>query len=114
MRPTAGASRNANLFTTRGRRCADGWKLPTRPSPTLLPNTWRSTRLPATVWKSVLALFEAYATDPAVRDAIDKGRFAALTGTTLPLAQYIAVPDEHRERIPGYVRAHLLDGEQAA
>ena len=64
--------------------------------------------------ESVVALFEAYATDPAVRDAIDGRQFAALTGTTLPLAQYIAVPDEHRERIPGYVRAHLLDGEQAA
>ncbi|MDE2785415.1 MAG: DEAD/DEAH box helicase family protein [Chloroflexota bacterium] len=64
--------------------------------------------------ENVVALFEAYSTDQAARDAIDKGRFAALTGTTLPLAQYIAVPDEHRERIPGYVRAHLLDGEQAA
>ena len=63
---------------------------------------------------NVLALFEAYATDAAARDAIDGKRFADLTGTTLPLNQYIAVPDEHRERIPGYVRAHLLDGEQAA
>ncbi|MCY3691929.1 MAG: DEAD/DEAH box helicase family protein [Chloroflexi bacterium] len=63
---------------------------------------------------NVLALFEAYATDADARDAIDAKRFADLTGTTLPLNQYIAVPDEHRERIPGYVRAHLLDGEQAA
>ena len=63
---------------------------------------------------NVLALFEAYATDADARDAIDNKQFAALTGTTLPLAQYIAVPDEHRERIPGYVRAHILNGEQAA
>ena len=63
---------------------------------------------------NVLALFEAYATDADARDAIDGKRFADLTGTTLPLNQYIAVPDEHRERIPGYVRAHLLGGEQAA
>ena len=59
---------------------------------------------------NVLALFEAYATDADARDAIDAKRFADLTGTTLPLNQYIAVPDEHRERIPGYVRAHLLAG----
>lgn len=64
--------------------------------------------------ESVVALFEAYATDAAAREAIDGKRFAALTGTTLPLAQYIAVPDEHRERIPGYVRARLLDAEEAA
>ena len=64
--------------------------------------------------ESVVALFQAYATDAAAREAIDGKRFAALTGTTLPLAQYIAVPDEHRERIPGYVRARLLDGEAAA
>lgn len=59
---------------------------------------------------NVLALFEAYATDADARDAIDGKRFAALTGTTLPLNQYIAVPDEHRKRIPGYVRAHILNG----
>lgn len=64
--------------------------------------------------ENVLALFEAYATNEGVRDAIDSKRFADLTGTTLTLNQFITVPDEHRERIPNYIREHLLEDEAAA
>ena len=61
-----------------------------------------------------LTLFEAYATDAVAREAIDGKRFALLTGTTITQQQYNAVPTEHRERIPGYVREHLLNDERAA
>ena len=64
--------------------------------------------------ENVRALFEAYAADAGIRQIIDNRNYGALAGTALSLRQYRAVASEHRERIPGYVRARLLSGPQAA
>ena len=64
---------------------------------------------------AVRAFFDAYAANPAIRDIIDRGNFAALAGTGLTLEQYRQTPAEHRRRIPAYIRRQLpSEGPQAA
>ena len=58
-------------------------------------------------------LFESYATDTEVREAIDYETYSKLNGTTLPLSTYRLVPAEHRERIAEYVKHHLLGNRKA-
>lgn len=68
----------------------------------------------ATARENARALFEAYATDAAVRERIDAGQYAALAGTALEPRRYRDTQPEHRARIPAYVRTHLLDETRAA
>ena len=59
-------------------------------------------------------LFESYATDATVREAIDSKMYPKLDGTTLPLSAFRQVPAEHRELIAEYVNNHLPGREEAA
>ncbi len=63
---------------------------------------------------NVRALFEAYATDSQIREIIDAREYGKLAGTALQVNQYGAIPEEHRNRIPSYVRTRLLEDQQAA
>ena len=58
--------------------------------------------------KNAQQLFEAYATSSEVREAIDSRRSARLDGTTLESATYRATPEEHRVRIPTYLKSTIL------
>ena len=52
--------------------------------------------------ENVQRLFEAYATDETIRNAIDSQEYGALSGA-ITVRQYGLVPEEHRLRIPDYV-----------
>ena len=53
-------------------------------------------------------LFEAYATEEDVRNAIDNQDLGALSGA-ITVRQYARVPDEHRMRIPEYIKSLNLE-----
>ena len=53
--------------------------------------------------EDVQRLFEAYATDEGVREAIDSQEYGALGGA-IDVRQYGRVPLEHRQAVPGYIR----------
>lgn len=68
----------------------------------------------AAMLANVRALFEAYAADSQIREIIDAREYGKLAGTALQVNQYAAIPEEHRNRIPSYVRIRLLEDPQAA
>ena len=58
--------------------------------------------------ENIRRLFEAYATDEATRHAIDN-RNPATLGNAITIRQYNAVPREHREAIPDYIKTQFTN-----